>query len=226
MEKLIFWDWSGTLADESALDKSVCLSMEEEIARSDQVSLEEAIEKFNRHLKKLENTWKWHDYVFHGESFGIDWKHSQENHLDKLSLLPYAREILKYSHGQGYKNILASNAVRPVILLRVAHTGLLNLFDLVITSDDVGALKSEGKHFTLGLEQLKGDPQKSFSVGDNPVQDIRLAHRLSLHTIFCAYGKERTHYHSEHLTSNHDEVEKADFIIHSLEEIKEIIKDK
>lgn len=226
MEKLIFWDWSGTLADESALDKSVCLSMEEEIARREQVSLEEAVEKFNRHLKKLESTWKWHNYVFHGESFGIDWKQAQEKHLDKLSLVPYAREILEHSQAQGYKNILASNAVRPVILLRVAHTGLLNLFDLVITSDDVGALKSKGKHFAFGLEKLKGDPQKSFSVGDNPVQDIRPAHKLGLKTIFCAYGKKRTHYHSEHLTPNHSESVEADFIIHSLEEIKEIIKNK
>jgi HAD superfamily hydrolase (TIGR01549 family) len=226
MEKVIFWDWSGTLADESALDKSVCLSMEEEITRREQVSLEEAANQFNRHLKKLENTWKWHDYVFHGESFSIDWKQAQENHLDKLSLLPYAREILEHSHAQGYKNILASNAVRPVILLRVAHTGLLDLFDFVIASDDVGALKSEGKHFTLGLDQLKADPAISFSVGDNPVQDIRPAHRLGLHTIFCAYGKKRTHYHSEHLTANHSESVEADFIIHSLEEIKEIIKNK
>lgn len=223
MEKLIFWDWSGTLADESALDKAVCLSMEEEIARKRQISLEEAVEKFNQHLKKLENTWKWHDYAFHGESFGIDWKQAQENHLDKLSLLPYTREILEYSHNRGYKNILASNAVRQVILLRVAHTGLLKLFDLVIASDDVQALKSEGKHFTSGLEKLKGDPQKSFSMGDNPVQDIRPAHRLGLKTIFSAYGKHRTHYHSIHLTPNHSESVEADFIVHSLEEIKELI---
>jgi len=223
MEKLVFWDWSGTLADESALDRTVCLSMEEEIARKRQISQEDAVDKFNRHLKKLENTWKWHDYIHHGEIFGIDWKQAQENHLDKLSLLPSAREILEHSRAKGYKNILASNAVRPVILLRVGQTGLIDLFDLMITSDDVGALKSEGKHFAFGLEQLKGDPARSFSVGDNPVQDIRPAHRLGLHTIFCAYGKERTHYHSEHLTSNHDEVEEADFVIHSLEEIKEIM---
>jgi len=223
MEKLIFWDWSGTLADESALDKAVCLSMEEEIACKERISLEKAVEKFNRHLKKLENTWKWHDYVFHGEIFGIDWKRAQENHLDKLSLLPHVREILEYSHSQGYKNILASNAVRPVILLRVGHSGLLDLFDQVIASDDVRALKSEGKHFALGLEKLKADPAISFSVGDNPVQDIRPAHKIGLITIFCAYGKERTHYHSEHLTPNHSESVPADFIVHSLEEIKNII---
>ena len=223
MEKLIFWDWSGTLADESALDKAVCLSMEEEIARKKQISLEEAVEKFNQHLKKLENTWKWHDYVHHGEIFSIDWKQAQENHLDKLSLLPYAWEILEYSRAKGYKNILASNAVRPVILLRVGHNGLLDQFDLVIASDDVKALKSRGKHFTLGLEKLKGNPQKSFSVGDNPVQDIRPANSLGLKTIFCAYGKSRTHYHSEHLTPNYNETAEADFILHSLEKIKEII---
>lgn len=223
MEKLIFWDWSGTLVDESALDRAVCLSMEEEIARKKQISLEEAATQFNQHLKKLENTWKWHDYVLHGEIFGIDWKQAQENHLDKLSLLPYAREILEYSRAKGYKNILASNAVRQVILLRVGHTGLLDQFDLIIASDDVKSLKSGGKHFQLGLDKFKVAPNESFSVGDNPVQDIRPAHKLGLKTIFCGYGKERTHYHSEHLTPNHSESVDADFIVHSLEEIKDII---
>jgi hypothetical protein len=28
MNKLIFWDWTGTLADESELDEAVCTSME------------------------------------------------------------------------------------------------------------------------------------------------------------------------------------------------------
>ena len=128
MAKIILWDWTGTLADESELDQSVCRSMEEEIAEKENISLTEAERIFKEYLKNLENSWEWHDYVLHGNNLGVDWKAAQEKNLNKLTLLPHVKDILIYTRDQGYKNILTTNSLHKVILLRANHSGLLDFY--------------------------------------------------------------------------------------------------
>ncbi|MFQ6109239.1 MAG: HAD family hydrolase [Candidatus Aminicenantales bacterium] len=223
MEKIIFWDWTGTLVDESLLDQAVCQTIEEELAAKKNITLSDAHSLFQEYLKSLENTWQWHDYILHGRNLGIDWKIPQEKNLEKLILLPHAEDILQHARDKGYKNVLATNAVRKVIELRVNHAGLLPLIDAIVASDDVYALKSEGKHFTSGLKILNGNPRLSFSIGNNPVQDILPAQRLHLKTILCDFGKELTHYHSEHISDNHKVAVSSDYRIHQLLEVMDII---
>jgi len=225
MSKIVFWDWTGTLADEAKLDEAVCLSLEKDIAAKRNIPVAEAKRLFNDRLKAIEHTWQWHDYVQHGKDFDVDWKHSQEIHMDKLKLVPDAKESLASAKIKGYLNVLVTNAVRDVVLLRVKNAGLLPMFDAVIASSDVRALKSEGKHFAYGLQHLDGDPKKSFSVGDNPIQDIRPAKKFGIKTIFCDFGEKMVHYHSEHIANDHREANQADYTIKSLLEIEKIIKE-
>jgi FMN phosphatase YigB (HAD superfamily) len=213
--KLIFWDWTGTLANEAALDRAVCLTMEQELAKKEGISPAQAAERYQAYLKEREGTWAWHDYVTHCRDFGIAWKYCQETNLDKLFLVPGAGDILTYAQDRGYKNILATNAVRKVIELRIAYTGIGHLFDMTIASDDARALKGEGKHFLLGLKKMGGVASASFSVGDNPVQDIQPALRLGMRTVFCAFGKDLTHYHTEKVRTG--------FRIQKLADIKYIL---
>lgn len=225
MQKIMFWDWTGTLADESMLDEAVCRTLEEDIARKRSLSFDEAVQAYKGFLKTVENTWEWHDYVQHGHDFGVDWKHSQEINLDKLRLIPHAKEILMFAAFKGYQNVLVTNAVRDVILLRVKHAGLQESFKAIIASSDVKALKAEGKHFERGLTLFNGDPDLSFSVGDNPIQDIQSAKNLGLKTIYCEFGRDLTHYHSQHISDNHSEAIDSDFKIQNLEQIRNIIQD-
>jgi HAD superfamily hydrolase (TIGR01549 family) len=223
MSKLIFWDWTGTLADEAELDKAVCKTLEEEIAKKRNIRFADAIKLYRDHLKKLENSWHWHDYVSHCEEFGIDWRYCQEANLDKLKQVPGATEILRYARGKGYKNILATNAVRKVIDLRVGHLGMGGFFELVVSSSDVEALKVEGRHFQRGMEELGGEVYFSYSVGDNPIQDIRPAQKMGMRAIYCAYGKDLTHYHSTHISENHKTLVRSASRISKLSDIKYII---
>ncbi len=223
MSKIIFWDWTGTLADEARLDEAVCHSLEEDISAKRNIPLTEAERLFNNHLKDIENSWQWHDYIQHGKDFEVDWKHSQEINLDKLVLVPHARDILKYAKGKGFLNVLVTNAVRDVVLLRAKHAGVIDMFEGVIASSDAKALKAEGKHFMDGLKRFDGEPSQSYSVGDNPVQDIQPAKKIGLKTIFCEFGEKLVHYHSEHISNNHREMITADHRIKSLLDIKRIL---
>lgn len=222
-ERLIFWDWTGTLADESRLDAAVCAAIESAISRQKRVSLAAAREIFQEYLRQLEGTWEWHDYLRHSREFKLPWEEIQELHLDKLRLLPGAKEALSEARQRGYRNLLATNAVRSVLTLRLKYLGITDLFDAVIASDDVAGLKASGLHFERGLELFPADPQKCFSVGDNPVQDIAPARRLKIKTIYCPFGQNFTHYHTTHLKPNHQQAVEADFVISSLAEIKKIL---
>jgi hypothetical protein len=98
MSKIIFWDWTGTLADEARLDEAVCRTLEIDIAAKRNIPLGEAELMFDNHLKDIENSWQWHDYVQHGKEFGVDWKNSQEVNLDKLILVPHAKGRLCWDY--------------------------------------------------------------------------------------------------------------------------------
>ena len=90
--KLIFWDWTGTLANEAKLDKAVCLTMERELAKKEDISAEQAAGRYQEYLRNREGTWEWHDYVTHCRDLGIDWRHCQESNFGKLFLVPGAGE--------------------------------------------------------------------------------------------------------------------------------------
>ncbi|MCD6194098.1 MAG: HAD family hydrolase [Candidatus Aminicenantes bacterium] len=227
MEKrIIFWDWTGTLADEAQLDRAVCQSLEKEIARRHHLPPEEAASLFQAYLRRLEGTWEWHDYLRHARHFGLDWRPSQSENLPLLRLLPGAREILKLAKDLGWLNILATNAVKAVIELRLQWIGLFDIFDDIITSDMVQSLKSAGKHFLYGLQKWSAQATDSFSVGDNPVQDIQSAKTLGLKTIFCSFGRKLTHYHSPHISPDHHQPVVADYQVASLGAIRDILLEK
>jgi len=119
VEKIIFWDWTGTLADESEFDKAICKTMEKEYAQKNRISLKDAEKVFKEHLKRLENTWQWHDYSLHGRTLNADWKEAHAVNIGKLIVLPHAEEVLEFSKNRGYHNCLATNANEDVIIFRI-----------------------------------------------------------------------------------------------------------
>lgn len=222
-ERLIFWDWTGTLANESRLDAAVCAAIEKAISRRQGVSLSEARNRFQEYLRQLEGSWQWHDYIRHARLFNLPWEKIQQFHLDKLCLLPGAKEALSSARELGFRNLLATNAVRAVVSHRLSYLGIADLFDAIIASDDVAGLKACGLHFLHGLKLFGADPRACFSVGDNPVQDMAPARRLQIKTIYCPFGQNYTHYHTTHLKLNYQETVQADFVVSSLAEIKKIL---
>ncbi len=225
-ERLIFWDWAGTLADEAKLDQAICEEIEKAISGQRLIPLREAKQIFRHYLRQLENKWEWHDYARHGRMFNLPWEKIQELYLDKLRLVPGAREILLWAKETGYRNLLATNAVRVVVSRRLDYLKISSLFDAVITSDDVGHLKSHGFHFRRGLELFPAQPEDCFSIGDNPTQDIAPARKLGLKTIHCVFGPNLTHFHTSHISANPQEEIAADFTVFSLGEIKNVLTEQ
>lgn len=210
----IFWDWTGTLADEALFDSALCADIEKKTG---------ARQYFGR-LKRLENGWRWFDYVSHFKWAGLDWKDAHRQHKGKLRLVPGAKSILKFCMGRGYKNCLLTNAVKPVIDFRLKMTGCSKYFDLVIGCDEVKAMKEKGFHLRRAMKLLGlKSPKGGMAVGDNPVQDLAPARRLGMKTVLCEYGRGMTHYHTGHMLENHNSKFRADYAIGRLSELKPIL---
>ncbi len=211
---VIFWDWTGTLADEAEFDSALCADIERKMGAR----------QFFRWLKRRENSWRWFDYVSHFEWAGLDWKKAHLKHKGKLRLVPGAKPILAFCMRNGYRNCLLTNAVKPVIDFRLKMTGCSKYFELVMGCDEVRAMKEKGLHLWRAMRILGlKDPGGCIAVGDNPVQDLAPARRLlGMKTVFCEYGLGMTHYHTDHMLENHNSKFRADYAIKRLADLREI----
>lgn len=212
--RVIFWDWTGTLADEAEFDSALCADIERKTGAP----------RYFRRLKNLENSWRWFDYVSHFEWAGLDWKRAHLRHKGKLKLVPGAKSVLEFCGRRGYQNCLLTNAVKPVIDLRLKITGCSGYFDLVMGCDEVRAMKEKGLHLRRAMDILGlKDAGGCMAVGDNPVQDLAPARRLGMGTVLCEYGRGMTHYHTDHMLENHDSKFRADYAIEKPGDLRRIL---
>lgn len=187
-EAVVCIDWTNTIADESKLDRAVCRDMEIKIAKKRNISFSDAHEVYTKFLKGIEGSWKWFSYPLHGKELGIDWIGPQVRNLDKLTVFPYARNVLKRFKDENYKVCLTTNAAEDVALMRVDKAKLIDCFDFIVGCDTVKAMKSEGKHYKLALEYLNGRAEESWAIGDNLEQDIEPGIKIGMRTVLCKYG--------------------------------------
>lgn len=86
--------------------------------------------------------------------------------------------VLLYLKKQGVKLVLVSSANRALISLFLARRGLQDLFDHIVTGDDVKRGKPDPMIYQLALKKAKVAPQASLALEDsiNGVQSALNAH--------------------------------------------------
>ena len=97
-----------------------------------------------------------------------------------------ARAMLRGLAARGLRLAVVSNTMRtPGVALRkiLAHHGLLDSFQHVTFSDEVGVRKPGAEIFHLTLSRLGAAPGEAVHVGDDAVLDVRGARRAGLRTV-------------------------------------------
>lgn len=185
----------------------------------------EKIEEFRRSLRELDT--KTH-LAYFLECLGID-KHSEEllNALEKpyteASLIEVPRlvenvkETINAIKNMKYKIGLISNVGRTpgrVIRVYLRKYSLLDEFDAVSFSDEIGFRKPHEKIFLQTLSKLRVSANEAMHVGDDPYADIYGAKKAGMKTCFLDLG-----------TTIHYNV-KPDFVISELKNLKKILFSK
>lgn len=104
-------------------------------------------------------------------------------HAADLRLIDDAAAVLRRLHQEGVKLAIVCDVgltPTPVLTERLAHERLLDLFDSVAFSDEVGVYKPDAEIFRRALAELGADPSRSAHVGDRLRTDVAGARALGM----------------------------------------------
>lgn len=116
-----------------------------------------------------------------------------EEESETYEKIPYAVEILTQLKKK-YKlaiisNVMSTTTVESVHeVLRKAE--LLDFFDEIIVSSEVGFNKPAEQIFTYALERLKVEPEEAIIVGNTISTDIFGGNRIGMKTVLLQCGQE------------------------------------
>lgn len=98
------------------------------------------------------------------------------HYLERLGLmsrlLPGAEELLGYLRGRGYQIGVLSNGFTEVQHSKLRVSGLEQLVDMVVLSDDIGVTKPDRRIFDYAESRCGATAEQCVMVGDNPDTDI------------------------------------------------------
>ncbi|MBI2013470.1 MAG: HAD family hydrolase [Candidatus Colwellbacteria bacterium] len=102
--------------------------------------------------------------------------------LKKIELLPGVKEILSKLKNKKIKLfVITEDEDREKALSKLKNLGILDYFDGVITSTDVGTMKPSEKYYTEILTVFS--PSEILAVGDNAEKDLVIPAQLGIQTL-------------------------------------------
>lgn len=88
-----------------------------------------------------------------------------------------------------YRLAIVSNGFGDIQRRKLGAAGLVDRFDDVFISGELGSEKPDGRIFLHALEQLGNAPEQALFVGDNPQHDIAGATNVGIATCWIAAGR-------------------------------------
>ncbi|ASJ08848.1 2-haloalkanoic acid dehalogenase [Thermococcus siculi] len=209
--RAVFFDIDGTILTEMPLIQLFLPQVYDRLSKKFGVSKDEARERFLAEIFGRRDTYDWHDWNFFFRLFGLDMRYEDllERYPHKLHVYPDTVPTLEWLREEGYKlGVITSGPEYQRLKLKLA--GLLDYFDVVVTREDVKAIKPEPKIFLYALENLGVEPGEAAMVGDSLSQDV--------------YGAKNVGMTSVWINRNGDEgYNMADYEIRTLHELRKVL---
>ncbi len=212
--KYISFDLDDTLASEN-YDKII---WNEEIpklyAEKNNISLEEAKTKVYAEYYKalyIEKIRTWTDIEYWFNRLDLeDWQSLLEDMKDKVFVFDDTIETLEYL-SKKYKLIIVSNAEEKFLNIKIKAEELDKYFTKIYSaSSDFGISKKNKTMFKKILEDLKISEKEIIHIGDNRQLDYNMPKELGIRTFLI----------------DRENKEKGESIIHSLTELKDILREE
>jgi FMN phosphatase YigB (HAD superfamily) len=191
---IVITDLDGVLIDNTNFEEKVLKYIFRKISKKYKVSLKEAKRIFWETGKNFEGKKEWHDWRIFCKKLKIGeiWKEAHLKNLRYLKLIKGSKEFLSSLKKDGHKLILASDAIKPVIKIKIEHFNLQNFFDDVISQDDTKCIKNDVRFFKFILRKQK-ESLENFIVIDNRIdRGILAGKKLGIKTILI---KRKEHSH-------------------------------
>lgn len=104
--------------------------------------------------------------------------------LGKLpGLVPGARNLLQRLRDAGFRTGILSNGFNPVQYNKMASSGISDLIDVVVLSDEIGINKPDRRLYDYAMEKAGTTADRCIMIGDNPDTDIAGAIHAGWNTV-------------------------------------------
>jgi phosphoglycolate phosphatase len=122
------------------------------------------------------------------EKIGAIYDRYDEDALTRWKLRPNARHFLSALKAMGIKTGLISNVGKIAMENAFKKMELQRFFDIVVTRNDVKALKPSGEGINLALDRLRVTKDRSLFIGDS-LDDIHAATEAGLKVMIILGGE-------------------------------------
>ncbi|NJE48907.1 TIGR02253 family HAD-type hydrolase [Thermococcus sp. 9N3] len=183
--KAVLFDVDGTLLTEMPLIQLFLPWVYDELAKRLGVTKEEARERFLNEIMARRDTYDWHDWNFFFRLFNVDLNYEDllRKYPHKLHVYPDVVPTLEWLRSNGYRlGVVTSGPEYQRLKLEL--TGLDKYFDVIVTREDVKAIKPEPKIFLHALELLGVEPGDALYVGDSLSQDVYGAKHVGMTAVW------------------------------------------
>jgi len=209
--RAILFDIDGTLLTEMPLIQLFLPQVYDTLSKKLGISKDEARERFLAEILGRRDTYDWHDWNFFFKLFDLDLRYEDllRKYPHKIHVYPDTIPTLEWLNESGYKlGVVTSGPEYQRLKLRI--TGLFNFFDVVVTREDVGAIKPEPKIFLYALERLGVEPHEAMMIGDSLSQDVYGAKNVGMTAVWINRNGDKGY-------------NMADYEIHTLHELRKIL---
>lgn len=116
--------------------------------------------------------------------------HYWELITERIRVFPGTHQTLELLKKQGYRlgMLSDSDGDRYWKDMRIKKLDVAQYFDVILTSDDIGANKPHPRCFLEVCKQLHVRPEETIMVGDNPPKDLPTAYELGMYTVWQREG--------------------------------------
>ena len=163
----VLLDMDGTLLDKHFDDYFWESLVPEQYALRQGLALADARDLVFARYKKQEGTLNWTDIDFWSRELDLDIPALKEGIRHLIEVHPDTEDFLRFLREQGKQVALVTNAHYKTLSLKMNHVGLLDYFDEVVSSFDLGAPKEELRFWEILQERLGFDPAHALLVDDN-----------------------------------------------------------
>ena len=163
----VLLDMDGTLLDKHFDDYFWESLVPEQYALRQGLALADARDLVFARYKKQEGTLNWTDIDFWSRELELDIPALKEGIRHLIEVHPDTEGFLRFLREQGKQVALVTNAHYKTLSLKMNHVGLLEYFDEVVSSFDLGAPKEELRFWEILQDRLGFDPSQALLVDDN-----------------------------------------------------------
>lgn len=156
----------------------------------------------------VESTWGFKPYVAERTDLTLDQATEAldeameiiTDRLPSVELFPDAPEVLKQLKNDGKHLALITASPRKLVAPVLERYGLMDLFETIITDDDVEKheRKPHPKPLLMALERMGGTPERAIMVGDRD-KDIQAGHNAGTDSVLFCSVEHQQHYSLEKL---------------------------